>query len=692
MDKRIRIIVIDDDFNDSEKLISIAKSTGYAVRPEKAEDEEDLIKLLDTHDPDMIMCTIGIADLSLEQTIKCVQNTGRVVPVIAIDNDETMDTAECMAIGASDRVVKSAEAHIKQVIIRTAETHYYYRQMREASEAQEESDELRKTLLNSSKDAITYVTDGMHIYANDQYLQLFGYESWDDLEGMPIMDLIESSQQQAFKDFLKSYGKSDNPNQEFETKLQPMEDEAFEAKLEFSATVMDGEHCTQIVIRGEAENSQELQDQLEYLSKRDLLTGLYNRPTFMEQLNEAISKAQSGKGQSTLLEFEIDKYDELRAEHGISAGDALLAELGKLLNETFGDEQLVARFDDDTFTMIAGTRDEKALNDLSSRLLDCVSSHTFTLDGKSVKCSLAIGAAMIDEDAPDENELLSRANKAFVEAAEADGNRMVLYKPKAGEMSQKQVDTEWAQRIKEALTSDRLKLLFQPIVSLHGGPGQRYEVFVRMLDEDGTEISPAEFIESAERSGMAKALDRWIALNAIKKLQEHRQSGNQAIFFIKLTAGSLQDEGIPAWIQEQIKSHNVPPECFVFELKEKTALSYLPQTKALITALHEIECEFTLDGFGAGADPFQILSHINADYLKIDAEFMKNLAGSPENQRTIKEITDQAHSKDKLTISQCVDDANALSVLWGIGVNYIQGNFLAQPSEALDYDFSAMGG
>jgi len=691
MDKRIRLIIIDDDFNDSEKMISTAKAAGFGVRSKKAEDEEDLNELLISHDPDIILCTLGMPELSLEQTIDCIRQAKKHVPVIAIDNDGSQTVSECISQGAEDKVNKSDQEHLKLVMLRTARCQFEYKQLQLAEEALSEADKRCKVLLNSSKDAIAYVHDGMHIYANDSYLELFGYSSWDDLEGMPILDMVESSDQKSFKDFLRAYASSDNPEQNFEVKLVPTSDEPFEARMEFSSASVEGEECTQIVIRSQADN-EELQSQIDYLSQRDLLTGLYNRPTFMSRLSNALQAAKDSKTNSALVQLEIDKFADIRSELGINAGDQLLTEVGKLLMETLSEENIVARFEGDSFTILTPNWQDAELESLTQQLLTGVSSKVFELGGKSTNCTISIGATIIDENAPDENELISRAQRAYTEANEKGGNQVSLYKPSKGEMSQKQVDDDWAKKIRDALTSNRLKLLFQPIVSLHGDPGERYEVFVRLIDENGNAVSPSDFMESAERSGMATALDRWVTLNAIKVLQKRRKSGKQSIFFIKLTAGSLQDADMPQWIKQQISEHQVPPECFVFELKEKTAVSYLKQSKTLIEALHEIECEFTLDGFGLGADPFKILAHLPADYLKIDAQFMENLATSPENQRAIKELTDNAHGQNKLTIAQYVDDANALSVLWGIGVNYIQGNFLAVPSETLDYDFSAMGG
>ena len=129
----------------------------------------------------------------------------------------------------------------------------------------------------------------------------------------------------------------------------------------------------------------------------------------------------------------------------------------------------------------------------------------------------------------------------------------------------------------------------------------------------------------------------------------------------------------------------------MFELKTSVAVNYLRQTREFLKGVHQLRSRLVLDDFGAGANPFQLLKQVPADFLKLDSAFMEDLANSPENQETIKTITAQAHAENRLVIAQRVEDPNCMPILWGMGVNYVQGNFLQVPSERMDYDFTAMG-
>lgn len=689
MENLLRIIIIDQDINDAEAMVSAIKSAGFAVRAERAVDSETLEEALKKRAPDLVLCTLGTDGLSLTDVISGIREAGRHAPVIALSNGGG-DVVEAMQAGAEDLVRKEQTEHLKLVVARTALAQQQWRKLKNYETALREAEKRCRTLLNTSRDAIAYVHEGMHIYANDSYLELFGYPDADEVEGTPIMDMVVPEDQAKLKDFLRHYENSAEDTQTLEIKLRDVQAQPFDAVIEFSPATIDGEPCTQIVIRNQA-NAKELEQQLSFLSQRDLMTGLYNRQYFMEQLQKAIGSAtQEGKNAS-LLVLNIDKFNEIKSALGVSGSDLVVADIGKVLDEASGEDHVVARFEGESFAILTPIWEKQPLQAYMERLLQAVAEHICEVEGKSITCTVSIGAALVDENTPDENELLARAEKARDEAGRGKGNKAVIYRPKEGEMSQKQLDELWSERLREAVKDNRLRLLFQPIVSLHGEPGERYEVYLRMIDQEGNMIPPQEFMPSAERTGVAKALDRWVLLHSLKRLAEHRREHPETVFFIKLTAGSLEDAAVLPWIIERLKELHLPAESVVFELKEATVVSHLKQAREFVKTLKGLHCQVALDDFGTGLNPFQLLKHVNADYLKLDAGFMEDLPSSQENQETIRSLTDMAHSMNKLVIAQHVGDPNSLSVLFGMGVNYIQGNFLQEPAEELAYDFSAMG-
>ncbi|HSP01505.1 MAG TPA: GGDEF domain-containing response regulator [Thioalkalivibrio sp.] len=693
MDNLLRLLIIERDLNDAEMMISTIKSAGYAVRPEHADDQEDLLEKLQKHSPDVVLCTLDSeGELGLEQVIGGIREVGRHVPVIAVVNGADHDVVDCLAIGAHDMVRKDRPDHLKLVVGRAAEAQRQWRQLKTQESSLREAERRCKSLLDSSRDAIAYVHDGMHIYANQSYLELFAYADPEDLEGMPIMDMVSKEDQATLKDFLRNYDhapETDDTGQSVEIKLKNSAGENFAAEMEFTPASIDGEPCTQILIRSQA-NTKELEKQINYLAQRDLVTGLYNRQYFMERMESALGQATQGKGNAAMVELQIDKFHEIREQVGVAGADLVLSDIGKILEQHGGEDDVVARFDGESFAILTHHWEAKEVSAFLQSMLTDIAAHICEVDSRSITCTASAGVAQLDENAPGVNELLSHAGKACEEARRAGGNRAEIYRPKEGEMTQRQLDDLWVNRLSEAVGKERVRLLYQPMVSLHGESGERYEVLMRLLDEDGDEISPAEFLPSAERTDMAKVLDRWVITHALDQLVEQRKGGKETIFFIKLTAGSLQEPGMLPWIVERLKERRIPAECVVFEMKEATVVNHLKPAKEFVKGLKNLHCRFALDDFGAGLNPFQLLQHIPADYLKIDSSFMEKLTSNEENQESIRQLTDGAHGMNKLVVAQHVEDATGLSILWGIGVNYIQGNFLQAPSTKLDYDFTSM--
>jgi len=138
-----------------------------------------------------------------------------------------------------------------------------------------------------------------------------------------------------------------------------------------------------------------------------------------------------------------------------------------------------------------------------------------------------------------------------------------------------------------------------------------------------------------------------------------------------------------------LKKHRLPGDALVFEISEADASTHLKHAKAFITAIHALRCRAALDHFGGSPNSFQLLKHLPVDFLKISGSFVHNLANAPDNQAMIKSIVEMARSMNKECIAEFVEDAHSLAVLFQHGVHYIQGYFLQEPSEQMDYDFSS---
>src|SRR5690606_15181079 len=373
-----------------------------------------------------------------------------------------------------------------------------------------------------------YVHDGMHIYANRAYLELFGYEDVEDLEGMPMIDLIEACDQVKFKTFLKNYQTLEGSS-ELTCGGVRADGESFKARMHFSPASYDGEPCIQVVIRAESDSA-ELQ-KLREISTQDPITGLHNRNHFAELVDAAVERAVNASQNASLAYIRVDRFAGLQAEIGLSDADRLLRQLADLLRDHFGSSAQLARFADDVFTVLQpGVTPHQVEPDLK-KLLSRVEGHLFDIDGRTVQTSLSIGVAGLDEKTASAQDVIERAHRCADELT--DGNALKRYDP-ADELAAAASRGNLAAMLQQALDTNSFRLLFQPIISLRGDSHEHYEVLLRLLDPQGVEVPPAQFLSAASDAGLAGKIDRWVILNSIKLLAEHRTKGHSTRLFLHL--------------------------------------------------------------------------------------------------------------------------------------------------------------
>ncbi len=692
--KKINIFIVDDSFNNEENIIKLMRSSGYAAHTTRVEDDEDLIKALKKITPDILLYSNGMELISLQNTIKCIEeNAKEPIPVISVNRPNHMlDVVDAMRSGAKDAASYDNPSHLEMVILREVEAHASVAKLFKLEKAIKESEKRCAALLDSSRDAIAYIHEGMHVYSNHSYLSLFGFDESEDLEGMPILDMVGTDERESFKTFLRDNGKDDNhETAKLELNLRNADGTEFKGEMEFSSASIDGEPCTQVIIRTQT-NNKALEQQLALMSQTDSVTGLYNRQFFLDTLEESAEKAKDGEITAAAILIHLDNFSEIKQRAGVVGADQFLNEISREFEEVRVDDDILAHFEGNTFSIIAFNQSATSIVKYAQQIIKLASHFTANINDNVLNTTCTIGISLLDKNTPDTGEILLRAERAIKKAGEKGPNSIIVYQPKEGELTQKEIDAKVVTDLKLALKNNRFVLNFQPVISLHGDTDERYEVFVRMLGKDNEIIPPADFLPAADRTGMSIAIDRWVLLTTITTITKCWKEGKRTLFFVKLAANSLKDDSLMNWLKDQLKKYNVPKNSMIFEVKESVAVTNLKYTAELAKSLQELNCGFALDDFGSGSNPFELLKHIPADYLKLERSFMEELSTSTENQEAVKAITEKAMEMNKLTIAQCVQDATSLSVLWGMGINFIQGNFLQEPSPDLDYDFTSMAG
>jgi diguanylate cyclase (GGDEF)-like protein/PAS domain S-box-containing protein len=686
-DAVLRLLLVEDQLEDAEQLISQLRNGGMAVRPQRPESEEDLVKLLETQSIDIVLASLDAKYLPIDQVVERVTATGKDIPVIASTTVlEEKSVLAALAAGTRDIALRTRPEHVQSVVRNEFAALLARRGLRHLEASLRETERRCDALIASSRDPIAYVHEGMHIRANDAYLEMFGFEGFDEIEGLSVLDLIGPAHADAFKQLLKKLSKGESPPRQMELQAQRTDGSTFDAVMEFTQATYEGESCLQIVFRQQTVDA-EMVKELDTLRQRDSLTGLFNRQHFMTELEAAIVRAADGKGQQAFLLVEPDHYENLLGEIGLAAADDLIKGIADRLQGALDPDTLSARLSDHGFAVLCLSHDHNASLAQAERIREAFHGHILDLGERSVNPSVSIGGVQVGERIASVSQVMGKSSQCLASCVGMGGNRIEIFDPAARDRAEEERIQAWVQRIREALANDQFVLHYQPIISLTGAEEENYDVYLRMKGQGGEIIPPLTYLSIAEEHGLLDDIDRWVIKHAVAVIGERMKAGKHTNLFVKVTPASLVEGGLETFIAEQLAAHAVPGDRLVLQIPESKVFTHLKAVQAFQTAVAAQGCRVALEQFGTGLNSFQMLSHFDPAILKIDRGFITEMGKNPEIQKQVRDIVNKAHAAGKQTVAEFVSDAATMSVLFGMGMDFVEGNFLASAGPAMNYDF-----
>ncbi|WP_370979870.1 EAL domain-containing protein [Agaribacterium sp. ZY112] len=689
----IRLLLINDSAEEAERLISMLQNAGRSVRATHAESSEALAKLLQEKVWDLVIATQNSENLSPIEALKIIRRQNKDIPMIMLtDKEGSQPSVEGLKIGAKDVVQLDEDQHLLLVIDRELSNRSDREKRRTAERRFNTLAQRNQQLLDNSRDAIAFVQDGMFLYANESFAELLGYEDRDDIECMPVIDIVAAKQHDTLKSFLKNFMLKVDEEEVKEMELHLIQQDGTEKPINFSINkdVYDEESCIQLIYHSQkGGDSEELQAQLEEYKNQDALTGLYNKNYMTEALNACIRKAADKEFNSAVLHIGIDNFQEtVSAKLGVGAIDKALAAIAQHTQSLVKKTDVLCRYGDNSFILIAPKITAQRAQERANEIGHELRNHVVSVEGKTLHFNFHIGIAVINEtsskaELPVEHSIIA-LDQARIENDKDNDVVAVLYE---APLVTQESDGEPSFDIQKALEQGRFRLLFQPILSLRGAEKEHYEVLLRMLNDNGEEISPKEFLNHASSIGATTRIDRWVILEATKTLAKHRESGSDTVLILHLSKESMLDESLIPWLSVVFKTAKLPTDSIIFQLNEVDINDHLNDASNFTNTLKEVGCGVSINHFGCALNPFKALEQVYSSYVKIDGSFTEDLQDNDEGVATLNNLVSELHQKDKISIVPLVESANLLSKLWQSGVHYIQGYYLQAPAENMDYDF-----
>src|SRR6202047_2867742 len=421
--------------------------------------------------------------------------------------------------------------------------------------------------------------------------------------------------------------------------------------------------------------------QMSYQATHDALTGLVNRREFERRLEEAIESGHRGAGQHVLCYLDLDRFKLVNDTSGHLAGDSMLREVAKLLRDAVRDSDTVGRVGGDEFgTLLVGCPLDKA-RQIADDLTRSVGEYRFVWKDKIFNIGVSVGLVEISRESGTLEELWAAADTACYVAKKQGSGRVVVYSARDEALARHTGEIQWLQRLQGALKEDRFRLYQQVIVAAHGDDGgPAMEVLLRLQDEAGHELPPAEFMRAAERYRLIGVVERRAGQATVVG---HCRGTPHRSVAVNVSGQTLGDAQFLEFVVECFDTSGVAPAQVCFEINESAVVANLDHARRFVGVLHGMGCQFALDDFGSGVGSFSNLKNLPLDYLKIDGSFMRNLGRDNVNQALVTAMIKLARTLNFKVIAEQVEDAASVEVARRMGVDYLQGYAIGRPQPLL---------
>ncbi len=452
-----------------------------------------------------------------------------------------------------------------------------------------------------------------------------------------------------------------------------------------------------------------LETRLRWQADHDPLTKLHNRRSFERELNKEVERLKRTEDYSALIYIDLDRFKHVNDTAGHAAGDQLLIEISQLLASRLRKTDLLARLGGDEFAIILRYITIADVQHTAEEYRHLLEQYIFYHEDKQYNINASIGIASMDCNTPCAESALSNADLACHIAKKRGRNQIHLYEPETDINEDK--DLNWSALINSALENDLFLLHYQPILcgrqftpkllqqlalgrldklrSLAASDTQMLELLLRIQDPEQGIIYPNAFLPTAERFNLMDKIDPWVVKNALIGLRQLQQGGYRGKMSINLSGQTIAEPHIVDIIERLLVEAGVDTTKIIFEISETAAAATSLQTKELIYRLNNLGCLIALDDFGSGFFSFSHLKQLPVDFIKVASNLVLAANNSRYNQAIIKSINNVAHSLNISTIARDVEDVATLELLIESGIDYVQGNFLAEPASLQEIDAEA---
>lgn len=424
------------------------------------------------------------------------------------------------------------------------------------------------------------------------------------------------------------------------------------------------------------QDQRQREDSLIRLAHHDELTGLSNRGQIRADLDTAVARLQSGEGQAGFLLINIDNLGAINEGYGHPVADSVIVEIARRVQRHARSGDCIGRVDGNQFGLIVELNDAEGLDDVAERILGAVRDEVVqTLDGP-IAVTVSVGGVELPRVAQTGEAAFGYAEEALEQAKRGGRDRFVNFEHCADKLAKRRRTLANGDKVLAALNERRLKLAYQPIVDSRTGAPTMYECLLRMLDNDGEVVPAARFMPVVEELGLIRMVDRRVLEMALRTLEQVPD----ILLTVNVSGMTASDAATLENIVGMVREQETLAPRLTFEITETVAMQDIAESGRFIGRLRDLGCSVALDDFGAGYTSFKYLKSLAVDMVKIDGQFVQDLAANRENQLFMRTLVDLAQGFGLATVAECVETQSESEAVAGFNVDYQQGYLFGRPS------------
>lgn len=659
------LLVVAPFEENAKRVESHLRNAGHKVRTVWISQVPDLEQHLQKSQPDLLLAADHAREIPMKAVLDACRRFAPSLPVLALSAQLSREaTIAAVAAGTRDLVADAdpeSLQHLERVVVREL---IAYRNLRELARSRSQLADFESRysqLIAGTGDAVAHVFEGIISKVNPAFATLIGYADVEELDAVPLMDLIAPDQQSSVRDHLRQLNQGRADGKPLECTLMSKAGDRVPVRAQLTRGEAEGESFVEMLIRAEA-------------AQTSAATHAAGRLEFCKALDtppaENVPRAA--------LFAVIDNFSALEERVGYLDAEQVAMQTGAKLAAMLGSAQQLFRFSTQEYGALFSRADGLEFVGLAEKLANEVAAQVFSTTDHEAQVTLSVTVYPLG-GADTATQVIGDLVREARKLSSRGGNRSVLLGPTARANAEEREDQRKADVIRKAIEENRFKLAYQTIASLEGDTRQHFDVLVRMINEEGVELHASDFIRAAEKAGLTRTIDRWVISRAMKIQAGRERRKESSMLFLKLSEDSLRDaDNFIVWLQDTLKGRKFGEEEICIEIQEMVLQNHIRKAKVLTKTLRDSGASVAIEHFGIGANSSQLIEHLPINFLKFHASYTQNF-GEKDIQKKMSELMEMAKQRRIKTIVSHVEDANVMARMWQMGVNYIQGYHIQEP-------------